>query len=48
MFSNAFKVRKVTEFPNYKGELCLQGSFNGESVLQPSDLDEWVGEAERR
>ncbi|CAE7441098.1 GWD3 [Symbiodinium natans] len=30
---------RVTEFPNYKGDLCLQGIFNGESILQPSDAE---------
>ena len=51
-------VLQVTEFPNYKGDLCLQaqpqevflllsmpildpqGIFNGESILQPSDVDD--------
>lgn len=30
---------RVTEFPNFKGDLCLQGIFNGESILQPNDSD---------
>eukprot|EP00435_Cladocopium_sp_Y103_P006549 s4840_g2.t1 len=30
---------RVTEFPNFKGDLCLQGIFNGESILQPNDTD---------
>ncbi|CAJ1446168.1 unnamed protein product [Effrenium voratum] len=30
---------RVTEFPNYPGHLCLQGIFNGESILQPTDLE---------
>mmetsp|Transcript_47497 Transcript_47497/g.111078 ORF Transcript_47497/g.111078 Transcript_47497/m.111078 type:complete len:505 (+) Transcript_47497:89-1603(+) len=30
---------RVTEFPNYNGDLCLQGIFNGESILQPNDLE---------
>ncbi|CAE7705263.1 hypothetical protein AK812_SmicGene22309 [Symbiodinium microadriaticum] len=34
---------RVTEFPNYKGDLCLQGIFNGESILQPSDVDDAEG-----
>jgi len=28
---------RVTEFPDFQGNLCLQGVFNGESVIQPSD-----------
>lgn len=30
---------RVTEFPNFKGDLCLQGIFNGETILQPNDSD---------
>lgn len=37
---------RVTEFPNYKGELCLQGIFNGESILQPSEPDEGISTTE--